>query len=120
MSYRTPRLALALLPLKPGITQADPTATQAAAAQAGAARSTKTASRRSRRTRDAREVSAGDRQKPTTRTNAADSLRRRIEQTLGIHLPSAVPPTLPSAGQSAPQAPNTADPQQLLDFLLGP
>jgi virulence factor Mce-like protein len=108
--------AAILGPNQPGITQADPTAT-ASSAKAGSARRTKSA----RSAPKSRKVSARG-GKHGTRKNAADTLRKRIEQTLGLKLPQlpSATPTLPSAGQSAPQAPNVTDPQQLLDFLLGP
>jgi ABC-type transporter Mla subunit MlaD len=111
--------AAILGPNQPGITTPDPTATQASSAKASSARSTKAA-------KNSRKVSARDR-KPNdakTRQSAGETLRQRIEQTLGINLPdlpATTPPALPSAGQSAPQVPSAApDPQQLLDFLLGP
>jgi hypothetical protein len=126
--------AAILGPNQPGITQADPTA---AATAAGAARARSAArSGRSRRAKSrkaaSRNVSTRDGKqsrttKPKSRKRAGESLRERIEQTLGIDLPPVpanAAPALPSAGQSAP-APAAGqgaapDPQQLLDFLLGP
>jgi virulence factor Mce-like protein len=112
--------AAILGPNQPGITTPDPTATQAGSAKASSAKSRKTKSRKaSGRT----PVSTSKPNDAKTRKQAAETLRQRIEQTLGIHLPSlpsTTPPALPSAGQSAPQVPTAADAQQLLDFLLGP
>jgi hypothetical protein len=47
----------------------------------------------------------------------AERLKKKLEDTLGIHLPDL--PSTPALPQ-APAAPSGADPQQLLDFLLGP
>jgi phospholipid/cholesterol/gamma-HCH transport system substrate-binding protein len=73
--------------------------------------------------------SAADK-KAAARSKGADQrLRKRIEQALGINLPAAQPPqsalgsepatTGPNAVQNAAPK-NSPDPQQLLDFLLGP
>jgi ABC-type transporter Mla subunit MlaD len=109
--------AAVLGPNLPGITQGDPTATSSSA-QSSSAKSRKVKSRK--RSKSAANPGPGTKQKLS---QAADTLRKRIEQQLGLNLPQSkgVPsPAMPNAGTSAPQAPNTADPQQLLDFLLGP
>jgi ABC-type transporter Mla subunit MlaD len=114
--------AAILGPNQPGITTPDPTSTGATAAKAAkvaGARSTKA----SRRKAASRKGSAPKRNDAKTRKRAGETLRQRIEDTLGIHLPPAqpsAPPALPSAGQAAPNVPSAPDPQQLLDFLLGP
>jgi virulence factor Mce-like protein len=131
--------AAVLGPNLPGITQADPTASAAKASAAKASSKQRSASDGT----PARKVDAPNAPQPQRgkdavgdavqkvkdavtrrqRKRAAEELRKRIEQTLGIQLPSvpsAPAPALPSAGQAAPQVPSTADPQQLLDFLLGP
>jgi virulence factor Mce-like protein len=122
--------AAVLGPNLPGITQPDPTATASAS-------KSHTARKAPARKPATQRISARDRRgggnqldrKKNDVKRAAEQLRQRLEQTLGIHLPDlpqlpqtpGVPaPQLPSAGQVAPQVPNTADPQQLLDFLLGP
>jgi ABC-type transporter Mla subunit MlaD len=124
--------AAVLGPNLPGITQPDPTASKAPARTTNKAKP-KSSSRDAERLVSAPKTSppadAKDKLDSLTkrerraRKKAADELRKRIEETLGIHLPQLPPtaaPALPSAGQSAPQAPTAADPQQLLDFLLGP
>jgi hypothetical protein len=124
--------AAILGPNQPGITTPDPTATAAAAKtstkggrSARSARSRKASTRTpTSRKRASRDSQPADR---TSRKSAGETLRERIEQTLGLKLPplpANAAPALPSAGQAAPQTPNAAkgaaDPQQLLDFLLGP
>jgi hypothetical protein len=124
--------AAVLGPNLPGITQPDPTATAAKSSSKDKAKSDSGAKGPDPR----RLVSANDQSKSAPkdakakakeeirkRKKAAEELRKRIEDTLGINLPplpATTTPALPSAGQAAPQAPATADPQQLLDFLLGP
>jgi phospholipid/cholesterol/gamma-HCH transport system substrate-binding protein len=152
--------AAILGPKQPGITQADPTATQQASA---AKASSKTSSKSGERARTpASKPATPHRSSPvpslTEKTGAAKQqldrlkqrlrkklaelrrqhklrdisarLRRRIEQTLHIKLPKpslkapALPAPAPStpAAPAAPQQPRPAlpDPQQILDFLLGP
>src|SRR4051794_24127253 len=135
--------AAILGPNQPGITQADPTATQRASAakeakatkrdrsQAGQRAASKKVSTQQPAGKDKlgaakqklRDKLAKLRRKHDLR-KAAENLRKRIEQTLGIQLPKApAAPALPPAGQGAPQAPQvpqSSNPQQLLDFLLGP
>jgi hypothetical protein len=117
--------AAILGPNQPGITTPDPTYTGATAAKASTARSDKSSSKSKAARRKAASRKAGT-PKPNdakTRKQAGETLRQRIEETLGIHLPqlpNSAPPALPSAGQSAPNVASTPDPQQLLDFLLGP
>jgi ABC-type transporter Mla subunit MlaD len=114
--------AAILGPNLPGITQPDPTATHASASTRRTSASTRTKeSKRKQRTAEQRK--RGKDKDGKERVDAAEELRQRIEEVLGITLPdipSAPLPALPSAGQSAPQVPSTADPQQLLDFLLAP
>lgn len=113
--------AAILGPNQPGITTPDPTYTGATDSKTPfSAKSSK--HRAARRKAASRKVSTPKRNDAKTRKAAGEALRKQIEKTLGIdlpQLPSAAPPALPSAGQSAPNvvAPN---PQQLLDFLLGP
>jgi ABC-type transporter Mla subunit MlaD len=110
--------AAVLGPNLPGITQPDPTATRAQASARTTASTRTAADAKPKRTGSDRK--RGKRKK---RLDAAEELRQRIQDTLGItlpELPSAALPSLPSAGQSAPEVPSTVDPQQLLDFLLAP
>jgi virulence factor Mce-like protein len=117
--------AAVLGPNLPGITQSDPTATSSASsAKASSTKSRKVKAKSKPKSKSggkgASNPAPGTKQKLS---QAAETLRKRIEQQLGLNLPSgkSLPaPALPSAGTSAPQAPNTADPQQLLNFLLGP
>ena len=111
--------AAILGPNQPGITTPDPTFTGATASKSSA--KSEKSSKRSKA--GSRKIDTRKPNDAKTRRNAAETLRKRIEETLGItlpSLPSATPPALPSAGQSAPQVPSAPDPQQLLDFLLGP
>jgi ABC-type transporter Mla subunit MlaD len=124
--------AAVLGPNLPGITQPDPTASKAPARTTNKSKP-KSSSRDADRlvstpktdpVGNARDkLDSLTKREKRARKKAADELRKRIEETLGIHLPQLPPtaaPALPSAGQAAPQAPSAADPQQLLDFLLGP
>jgi len=120
--------AAILGPNQPGITQADPTATRASAARKVSSKSSdrkdgkRTAAQRNATT-EAPARGGDGRKDGKRRRDAAQELRDRIEETLGIKLPElprSAPPALPSSGQSAPQVPSTVDPQQLLDFLLAP
>jgi ABC-type transporter Mla subunit MlaD len=125
--------AAVLGPNLTGITQPDPTATRASSASktkpdrtpapAPADRSLVSTGTPPAEPNAKDTTKAALRRERRKRRRAAEELRKRIEQTLGINLPdvpqTAAPP-LPSAGQAAPQVPSTADPQQLLDFLLGP
>jgi virulence factor Mce-like protein len=110
--------AAILGPNQPGITQADPSYTGA------------------QETHDAHELPASKKKKskkqekpkadPKTEKErkAAEELLENLEDTLGIDLPDLPPvslPALPGPAQDAlPQAPSTADAQELLDFLLAP
>jgi virulence factor Mce-like protein len=131
--------AAILGPNQPGITQADPTATkQASAAKSSSKResSKRKAGHRAASRKVSLNTGATDKAKQKLRDKlaklrkkhdlrkAAENLRKRIEETLGIQLPQApAAPALPGAGQGAPQVPQvpqSSNPQQLLDFLLGP
>jgi hypothetical protein len=114
--------AAILGPNLPGITQPDPTATHASASTRKTSASSKDAKPKKRTAEDRKRGKRKDKD-GKERVDAAEELRQRIQDILGItlpELPSAPLPALPSAGQSAPQVPSTADPQQLLDFLLAP
>jgi ABC-type transporter Mla subunit MlaD len=52
----------------------------------------------------------------------AERLKKKLEDTLGIHLPDLPTTPTPALPQSPalPSGASAADPQQLLDFLLGP
>jgi virulence factor Mce-like protein len=122
--------AAILGPNQPGITQPDPSYT---GAQNDAGHHPPSVKRNARADRPAKpaeppaaERRQGDRGKTKAQRRAerraAEELKRRLEDTLGIELPDlpATPelPPLPAPAQNLPQAP--ADAQPLLDFLLGP
>jgi hypothetical protein len=120
--------AAVLGPNLPGITQHDPSARKASAASARKAATTPERSTSAPAANPAQKLvdtATGKhrRKRKHRRRDAAEELRQRIEETLGItlpELPASALPSLPSAGQAAPQPPSAVDPQQLLDFLLGP
>jgi virulence factor Mce-like protein len=112
--------AAILGPNLPGITQTDPTATASPSASSSKTSSARKPASRKAPAPDGAKAGTPD---PQQLRQAAEELRKRIEQTLGINLPplpAIGTPALPSAAQGAPQVPTTVDPQQLLDFLLGP
>src|SRR3954471_6188103 len=118
------RCAAILGPHQPGITQPDPSYTGAQNV------AEPTASPKSKKVESDRKKDAApkappvDTKEPKKKIDEArkkaEKLKQQLEQTLGIHLPD-----LPQT-QALPQAPalpsgaSSVDPQQLLDFLLGP
>jgi ABC-type transporter Mla subunit MlaD len=108
--------AAILGPNQPGITTPDPTLAIAPPLADGG-RELHAASR------GKRERQADAAPESPEKVTAAEELRRQIEETLGItlpELPAGALPTLPSAGQAAPDAPVPDDIGPLLDFLLAP
>jgi ABC-type transporter Mla subunit MlaD len=115
------RCAAILGPHQPGITQPDPsyTGAQNVAEKTASAKSKKKATKVDR-TPDVPKTPV-DTNEPKKKIDEArkkaEKLKQQLEKTLGIHLPD-----LPQTSQT-PALPNGAssvDPQQLLDFLLGP
>jgi ABC-type transporter Mla subunit MlaD len=120
------RCAAILGPNQPGITQADPSYTGAQNVTEKAPVKAHSKKQRAKRTPD-----TGKPAPPRVDTNTpkkkidearrkAQRLKKKLEDTLGIHLPDLPPtPALPQV-PALPSGANAADPQQLLDFLLGP
>jgi ABC-type transporter Mla subunit MlaD len=113
---------------QPGITQPDPsyTGAQNVAERTAAAKSKKKETKADRKP-DVPDVPKApvDTNEPKKKIDEArkkaEKLKEQLEQTLGIQLPDL--PQTPSGLPQAPALPNGAssvDPQQLLDFLLGP
>jgi ABC-type transporter Mla subunit MlaD len=123
------RCAAILGPNQPGITQADPSYT---GAQNVAEKAPVKAERQKKQQQKRRRPpDTGKPAPPRVDTNTpkkkvdevrrkAERLKQKLEDTLGIHLPDLPPtPALPQV-PALPDGANAADPQQLLDFLLGP
>jgi ABC-type transporter Mla subunit MlaD len=124
------RCAAILGPHQPGITQADPsyTGAQNVAERTSASTKSKKKASAERRTPDVPKGPSVDTNEPKKKIEEArkkaEKLKEQLEKTLGIHLPDLPQtPSLPQTPQTTPTLPNGAssvDPQQLLDFLLGP
>jgi phospholipid/cholesterol/gamma-HCH transport system substrate-binding protein len=119
------RCAAILGPNQPGITQADPsyTGAQNVVAKTAAAKSKKKDKAAGKP--DVPNAPKLDTNEPKKKIDEArkkaEKLKEQLEQTLGIHLPDLPPtPTLPQSTPPLPNGASSADPQQLLDFLLGP
>jgi hypothetical protein len=120
------RCAAILGPNQPGITQADPSYTGAQNVAEKAPVKAHSIKQQAKRAPD-----TGEPAPPRVDTNTpkkkidearrkAERLKKKLEDTLGIHLPDLPPtPALPQV-PALPSGANAADPQQLLDFLLGP
>jgi hypothetical protein len=123
------RCAAILGPHQPGITQPDPSYT--GAQEVHKKNPLQTQRRQHARTPDAPKglpAPKAGAEKPTkkeidkARRKAAE-LKKKLEDTLGIQLPDLpAAPALPniSTTPTLPSGASAADPQQLLDFLLGP
>jgi ABC-type transporter Mla subunit MlaD len=122
------RCAAILGPHQPGITQPDPSYTGAQNVAERTSASAKSKKLKADRKKDVPKAPSVDTNEPKKKIEEArkkaEKLKEQLEKTLGIHLPDLPQtPSLPQAPQTAPALPNgasSADPQQLLDFLLGP
>jgi virulence factor Mce-like protein len=128
------RCAAILGPHQPGVTQKDPTYTGAQETHERVPASAKKQETPARRpdtpkapapaptapTRPAAPDVKGKTKKEIEKARRrAEKLKQQLEDTLGIELPDL--PATPALPQTPlPVSPTTADPQQLLDFLLGP
>jgi ABC-type transporter Mla subunit MlaD len=123
------RCAAILGPHQPGITQPDPSYT--GAQEVHEKNPLKARTQRRQRTPDAPKgvpAPQAGAEKPTKKEidkarRKADELKKKLEDTLGIKLPDLpAAPALPntSTTPTLPSGASSADPQQLLDFLLGP
>jgi ABC-type transporter Mla subunit MlaD len=120
------RCAAILGPHQPGITQPDPsyTGAQNVVEKSPAKAHDKQAAERPPDSKPAPTPPQVDTKTPKKKIDEArrkaERLKKKLEETLGIHLPDLPStPALPQA-PAAPSGANAADPQQLLDFLLGP
>ena len=120
------RCAAILGPHQPGITQPDPsyTGAQNVVEKSPAKAHDKQAAERPPDSKPAPTTPQVDTKTPKKKIDEArrkaERLKKKLEETLGIHLPDLPStPALPQA-PAAPSGANAADPQQLLDFLLGP
>jgi ABC-type transporter Mla subunit MlaD len=122
------RCAAILGPNQPGITQSDPsyTGAQNVADRAPVKAATKTKQPPPPKrppdtgTPAPRDRTSAPKKKVDEARRKAERLKQKLEDTLGIHLPDL--PSTPALPQVPvlPNGANAADPQQLLDFLLGP
>jgi virulence factor Mce-like protein len=110
---------------QPGITQPDPSYTGAQLVKEKAARKKPAAKRRAPDTPKVTAPAAGGdaptKQEIAKARREAEKLKDQLEDTLGIQLPDL--PQTPDALPDLPALPSgasAADPNQLLDFLLGP
>jgi hypothetical protein len=119
------RCAAILGPNQPGITQADPSYTGAQNVAEKAPVKAPTEKQQAKRAPDTGKPAPRARTRPPKKKvdevrRKAERLKKKLEDTLGIHLPDLPPtPALPQV-PALPNGANAADPQQLLDFLLGP
>jgi hypothetical protein len=118
------RCAAILGPNQPGITQADPSYTGAQNVAEKAAPVKPPARKRPARRAPDTGKPAPPRVDPSTPKkevaevrHKAQRLKKKLEDTLGIHLPRT--PALPRV-PALPNGATAPDPQQLLDYLLGP
>jgi virulence factor Mce-like protein len=116
------RCAAILGPNQPGITQPDPSYTGAQDVAEKAPVKAPARKRQAKRAPDTGKPAPRDRtstpkKKVDEVRRKAQRLRKKLEDTLGIHLPPT--PALPQV-PALPDGANATDPQQLLDFLLGP
>jgi ABC-type transporter Mla subunit MlaD len=118
------RCAAILGPNQPGITQADPSYTGAQNVAEKAAPVKPPARKRPARRAPGTGKPASPRVDPSTPKkevaevrHKAQRLKKKLEDTLGIHLPQT--PALPRV-PALPNGATAPDPQQLLDYLLGP
>ena len=120
------RCAAILGPHQPGITQPDPsyTGAQNVVEKSPVKAHDKQAAKRPPDAKPAPALPRVDTKTPKKKLDEArrkaERLKKKLEDTLGIHLPDLPStPALPQA-PAVPSGANAADPQQLLDFLLGP
>jgi phospholipid/cholesterol/gamma-HCH transport system substrate-binding protein len=120
------RCAAILGPHQPGITQPDPsyTGAQNVVEKSPVKAHDKPTAKRAPDSKPAPSPPHVDTTTPKKKIDEArrkaERLKKKLEDTLGIHLPDLPSaPALPQA-PALPSGANAADPQQLLDFLLGP
>jgi ABC-type transporter Mla subunit MlaD len=118
------RCAAILGPHQPGITQPDPSYTGAQNVADHTSASAKSKKTKADRAPDVPKAPSVDTNEPKKKIDEArrkaEKLKKQLEDTLGIQLPDLPQtPALPPA-PALPNGASSADPQQLLDFLLGP
>jgi virulence factor Mce-like protein len=114
------RCAAILGPHQPGITQHDPSYTGAQETHRERPAAPKAHKRRPPDTPKLAPSTSGNepKKKIAEARRKAEKLKQQLEETLGIRLPAI--PAVPALPQLPSAAPASADPQQLLDFLLAP